>query len=165
MSVSALVMEHGGIEDQVIAGLLHDVIEDADEAERIPEIRSEITRRFGPKVLELVEGCTDGEPDANGNKPAWKMRKKAYLAHLEVSSDDLLLVSCCDKLHNAKAILTDLMTHGNAMFDRFTAKQSDTLWHYNSLSELFTRKLRLRAAIAARELAFIVSEIKRLTEQ
>lgn len=162
MSVSALTMEHGGNEDQVIAGLLHDVIEDADDAERIPEIRSEITRRFGPKVLELVEGCTDGEPDAHGNKPAWEIRKKAYLAHLEVASDDLLLVSCCDKLHNARAILTDLVTHGNAMFDRFTANQSETLWYYTNLSDLFTRKIKGRAAIAARELAFTVSEIKRL---
>ena len=165
MSVSALVMEHGGNEDQVIAGLLHDVIEDADPAERIPDIRSEIIRRFGPKVLELVEGCTDGEPDANGNKPAWETRKKAYLAHLEVSSDDLLLVSCCDKLHNARAILTDLVTHGNSMFDRFTAKQSQTLWYYSNLSDLFTRKLKGLAGIAARELAFTVSEIKRLAEQ
>lgn len=166
MSVSALVLEHGGNEDQAIAGLLHDVIEDADSVDQIPQIRSEILNRFGPKVLELVEGCTDGEPDAAGNKPDWKSRKVAYLALLEDKSVDLLLVSCCDKLHNARSILTDLVTHGNAMFDRFTAKQSETLWYYQSLSDLYSRRLNgVPGEIAARELAFTVSEIERVAKK
>lgn len=166
MSVSALVMEHGGNEDQAIAGLLHDVIEDADPADHIPMVRAEILRRFGAKVLELVEGCTDGEPDARGNKSDWKTRKVAYLTHLEEKSEDLLLVSCCDKLHNARAILTDLVTHGNKMFERFTAKQSETIWYYRSLSEVFSRRLKgSRSEIAARELAFTISEIERLAKE
>ena len=52
------------------------------------------------------------------------------------------LVSCCDKLHNARAILTDLRTHANKIFDRFTAKQSETIWYYRSLSEVFSRRLK-----------------------
>jgi GTP pyrophosphokinase len=166
MSVSALVMEHGGSEDQAIAGLLHDVVEDAKPSSRIPEIKKEILNRFGIKVFELVEDCTDGEPDADGNKGNWKPRKELYLAKLEAKSEGLLLVSCCDKLHNARSILTDLVTHGRSMFDRFSATQDETLWYYRSLSELFSRRLKgLRAEIAARELAFTVSEIKRLVEE
>lgn len=165
MSVSALVMEHGGNEDQAIAGLLHDVIEDSDPADHIPKVRAEILKRFGAKVLELVEGCTDGEPDASGKKSDWKTRKVAYLANLEDKADDLFLVSCCDKLHNARAILTDLETHGNKMFERFTAKQSETIWYYRSLSEVFSRRLKgSRTEIAARELSFTVSEIERLAK-
>ena len=163
MSVSALVLEHGGNEDQAIAGLLHDVIEDADSADQIPMIRKEILNRFGPKVLELVEGCTDGEPDATGKKSDWKSRKVAYIAHLEHKSTDLLLVSCCDKLHNARSILTDLITHGNVMFDRFSAKQTETLWYYRSLSDLYSKRLNgLGGQIAARELAYTVGEIERI---
>jgi GTP pyrophosphokinase len=163
MSVSALVMEHGGSEDQAIAGLLHDVVEDAKPSSRIPEIKKEILNRFGAKVLELVEGCTDGEPDADGKKADWKSRKELYLAKLETKSEDLLLVSCCDKLHNARSILTDLVTHGRSMFDRFSATQDETLWYYRSLSELFSRRLKgLRAEVAARELAFTLSEIEML---
>lgn len=166
MSVSALVMEHGGSEDQAIAGLLHDVVEDAKLSSRIPEIKKEILNRFGAKVLELVEGCTDGEPDADGKRADWKPRKELYLAKLEAKSEDLLLVSCCDKLHNARSILTDLVTHGHSMFDRFSATQDETLWYYRSLSELFSRRLKgLRAEIAARELAFTVSEIDRLVAE
>lgn len=166
MSVSALVLEHGGNEDQAIAGLLHDVIEDADSADQIPQLRSEILNRFGPKVLELVEGCTDGVPDAAGNKSDWKTRKEAYLAHLEDKSVDLLLVSCCDKLHNARSILTDLVTHGNAVFDRFSAKQSETLWYYQSLSNIYSRRLtELDGKIAAREFARTVMAIKRIARK
>lgn len=166
MSVSALVMEHGGSEDQAIAGLLHDVVEDAKPSSRIPEIKKEILNRFGVKVLELVEGCTDGEPDAGGKKAEWKPRKELYLASLETKSEDLLLVSCCDKLHNARSILTDLVTHGRSMFDRFSATQDETLWYYRSLSDLFSKRLKgLRAEIAARELAFTVYEIERLAAE
>lgn len=165
MSVSALVLEHGGSEDQAIAGLLHDVIEDAKPPSRIPEIKKEIHKQFGSKVLELVEGCTDGEPDAKGKKADWKTRKVSYLARMKKKSPELLLVSCCDKLHNARAILTDLVTHGNSVFDRFTAAMKDTLWYYRSISEVFSKKLKgTRGEVVARELAETVSAIEQLAE-
>jgi GTP pyrophosphokinase len=164
MSVAALVLENGGDEDQAIAGLLHDVIEDAEPPSRIPEIRSDIGKLFGPKVLATVEACTDGEPDAAGIKPPWRPRKEAYIKSLESKSDDMLLVSCCDKLHNARAILSDLKTVGTRVFDRFTASQEDTIWYYTSLSNLFLNKLKnTKGAIAARELIDTVTEIKKLS--
>jgi (p)ppGpp synthase/HD superfamily hydrolase len=164
MSVSALVLENGGDEDQAIAGLLHDVIEDIDTASRIPELKREIGTRFGARVLELVEGCTDGEPDASGEKPEWRQRKESYIARLEEKPDELLLVSCCDKLHNARAILTDLVTHGNSVFGRFTGKREGSLWYYRSLADLFAWKLAgKKGGVAARELQFTVSEIERLS--
>lgn len=103
MSVSALVLEHGGDEIQAIAGLLHDALEDAG-----PEHGATIRKRFGERVLRIVEGCTDGVPDTAGRKPDWRERKEAYLAHLANVDGDTLLVSACDKLHNARAILLDL---------------------------------------------------------
>lgn len=164
MSVAALVFENGGNEDQAIAGLLHDVIEDAEPSSRIPEIRSDINRLFGSKVLEIVEACTDGEPDAAGLKPPWRQRKEAYIKSLENKSNDMLLVSFCDKLHNARAILSDLKTVGSSVFDRFTASKEETIWYYTSLSSLFSSKLKnTKGAIAARELMDTVTEIKRLS--
>jgi len=163
MSVSALVLEHGGDEEQAIAGLLHDVVEDAQPSSGIPEIKKHILESFGPRVLELVEGCTDGEPDAQGEKPDWKPRKEAYIARLKLKPEELLLVSCCDKLHNARAILTDLVTHGNSVFNRFTATPNETLWYYRSLSTFFSDRLKSTGGeVAARELAFTVAEIERL---
>lgn len=164
MSVSALVFENGGNEDQAIAGLLHDVIEDAEPSSIIPEIRSEIDRLFGSKVLEIVEACTDGEPDETGLKPPWKPRKEAYILSLESKSDEVLLVSCCDKLHNARAILSDLKSVGISVFDRFTPSKEETIWYYTSLSSLFLNKLKNKnGETAARELVDTVAEIARLS--
>ena len=158
MSVSALVMENGGDEDQAIAGLLHDVIEDADPPSSVAHIREIILEQFGSRVLALVEGCTDGEADEGGEKAPWRERKEAYLAHLQNESAELLLISCCDKLHNARAILTDLTTHGDILFDRFTGKKEGTLWYYRTLANIFEQ--RLPGAVAARELAATVAAIE-----
>jgi (p)ppGpp synthase/HD superfamily hydrolase len=104
VAVAALVAQYGGDEDQQIAGLLHDVLEDGG-----PHYAEEIGRCFGPRVLRIVEACTDGVPDATGRKPPWKERKVRYLEHLRREPDDVLLVSGCDKLHNGRSILDDLM--------------------------------------------------------
>jgi GTP pyrophosphokinase len=133
LSVAGLVLEHGGDEEQAIAGLLHDAVEDCGaEQEAI------IAERFGPRVARIVNACTDA---ATTPKPSWRIRKEAYLRHLEQANEDALLVSCCDKLHNARAILTDLRTHGQSVFDRFSAGRDGTLWYYNSLAETFGRLL------------------------
>ena len=157
MSVSALVWENGGNEDQAIAGLLHDVIEDANPPSAVPRIRQEILEKFGQEVLSLVEGCTDGEQDAHGEKAPWKVRKETYLNHLQHEPAELLLVSCCDKLHNARAIYVDLITHGESMFERFTGKKEGTLWYYQQLSKIYQAKIP--NVIAARELASVVDAI------
>lgn len=158
MSVSALVYENGGDEDQAIAGLLHDVIEDAEPPSRVPLIRKEILEQFGPRVLSLVEGCTDGEADETGEKAPWRERKEAYLNALKNKPAELLLVSCCDKLHNARAILTDLNSIGKALFDRFTGKEAGTLWYYRTLVNIFEQ--RLPDLVAVRELTATVAAIE-----
>lgn len=133
LGVASLVLEHGGDEEQAMAAVLHDAIEDQG-AEQGPAIRA----RFGERVLRIVEGCTDADTVP---KPQWRARKEAYIAHLDHAPPDVLLVSCADKLHNARAICTDLVTHGAAVFDRFNAGREGTLWYYGALAEAFGRKL------------------------
>lgn len=135
VAVAALVAEYGGDEDQQIAALLHDVLEDGG-----PHHAPEIERLFGARVLVIVESCTDGIPDATGVKPPWEKRKRDYLEHLAVASDDVLLVSGCDKLSNAQAILSDLEKIGHAVFDRFTAKRQGTIWYYQELARIFSER-------------------------
>lgn len=135
VAVAALVAQYGGDEDQQIAALLHDVLEDGG-----PHYAYEILVEFGERVLQIVQGCTDGVPDASGQKAPWAERKEAYIFHLKSASDDVLLVSGCDKLSNARAILDDLLTVGPIVFDRFTAKQSGTLWYYSALAKLFSER-------------------------
>ena len=85
MSVAALTLEYGGGEDEAIAALLHDAVEDqGGEA-----TRAEILDRFGPRVTAIVDGCTDTDHDP---KPPWRARKEAYIAHLPHASDSVRLV-------------------------------------------------------------------------
>jgi len=128
VAVASLVSQYGGDEDQAIAGLLHDVLEDGG-----PQWVHPIREQFGPRVLSMVESCTDGVPDATGKKPPWKQRKVAYLEHLAHASDDALLVSACDKLHNLRSIVLDLGDVGESVFDRFTAGKDGTIWYYRQL--------------------------------
>jgi GTP pyrophosphokinase len=141
MSVSALVMEHGGDEVQAVAGLLHDAVEDADTKEEAERRRGLIKDRFGDRVAKIVNGCTDGTPDGAGKKPDWTQRKEAYLKHLGQADDDTLLVSAADKLHNARAIVADLRVVGDTVFSRFTSSKEKTLWYYGRLSETFQQRL------------------------
>ena len=153
MGVASLALDFGADEDQAIAALLHDVLEDGG-----PHFAPIIAERFGQRVLTIVQGCTDGVPDATGKKADWHERKRGYLAHLGHASDDVLLVSGSDKLHNARAILSDLQTLGVDVFERFSTKNAGTLWYYRSLADLFT----LRNAPVARQLSETVDEIERL---
>ena len=154
MGVASIALEFGADEDQAIAALLHDAVEDGGAAYEV-----EIRERFGSQVADIVMGCTDGVPDAAGHKPPWKQRKERYLAHLEQADARTLLVSGADKLHNARAILSDLQTTGESVFERFTASKEETLWYYTSLAAVFSR----RGVPVAAALTRTVSEI--LTHQ
>ena len=135
IAVASIALEHGADEDQAIAALLHDAIEDGGAAygPRIEEL-------FGERVSAIVQGCTDGVPDANGKKEKWKQRKEKYLTNLATTHSDVLLVSGCDKLHNARAILTDLETIDTKVYDRFNASMEETLWYYSELSKIFSAR-------------------------
>ena len=133
LGVASLVLEHGGDEEQAMAGMLHDAIEDQGLHQE-----QAIADRFGARVARIVRACTDADTTP---KPPWRARKEAYIAHLEHADTDALLVSAADKLHNARAILTDLRTHGLAVFDRFTGGQDGTIWYYQALAEVFGRRM------------------------
>jgi (p)ppGpp synthase/HD superfamily hydrolase len=130
LAVSALVIEDGGDEDEAIAALLHDSVE--DHGDRIS--LAEITMKFrSPRVAEIVRACTDTDPDhRGGDKGPWKLRKQLYVAHVRTGPASLR-VSLADKLHNARSILGDHEEYGDAVFERFTASKEDTLWYYREL--------------------------------
>ncbi len=153
LGVAAIALEYGADEDQATAALLHDAVEDggADYAKRIRE-------QFGDRVADIVANCTDGVPDAMGQKGDSETRKVSYLAHLKEAHDDVLLVSGSDKLHNARAIVEDLARIGPKVFERFTASQEKTLWYYESLAEIFES----RSAPMAKTLSSAVQAMRGL---
>ena len=152
LGVSSMVLEYGGDEDQAIAALLHDTIEDCGEA------HAELIRKaFGERVLAIVLDCTDGtaedkavHADAAAKRRDWLERKQKYLANLAKASDEVLLVSGCDKLHNARAVVGDLEDPavGTAVFSRFTGGRDGTLVYYRLLADLFQQRgLPMAAAL------------------
>lgn len=151
LAVAAIVLEHGGDEEQACAALLHDAIEDGGAV-----WEGVILQRFGARVAGIVRACTDADTQP---KPPWRARKEAYLAHLEAEGPDALLISAADKLHNAGAIVSDLHTHGTGMFARFNAGQAGTLWYYGALAEVFARRL---PGPLARDLTDAVAQMQRL---
>jgi (p)ppGpp synthase/HD superfamily hydrolase len=153
LAVASLVLEAGGDEDHAIAALLHDAAEDQGGLATLAEIRA----RFGDAVADIVAACSDtfDEP-----KPPWHARKRAYLAHLRDAPPAVRLVSCADKLHNARAIAADYRRHGDALWQRFSAGPDDILWYYRELSAIFT--VHGPEHLAA-ELALVVAELHAAT--
>lgn len=153
MSVSALVLEHGGSEDQAIAALLHDAAEDHGGQPMIDEIRG----RFGDSVADIVAACSDSLLVDSANKRAWWPRKVSYLDHLADAPIDALLVSVADKLHNARSILADYRTLGDELWGRFNddAGRTGTLWYYTRLVEIY------RSRLGGTEFTQLIDELSR----
>jgi (p)ppGpp synthase/HD superfamily hydrolase len=162
LATSTLVMEHGGDEDQAIAALLHDAIEDQGHHHvgGVAALRSAIRQRFGGAVLNIVDACTDADCHP---KPPWRQRKEAYIAHLAEAPLPVLRVSCADKLHNARCILADYRQLGGALWERFNADRQQVLWYYRALTDAF-RRAGAPAGLVD-ELDHAVSEIERLCRQ
>ncbi len=154
LAVASLALEHGASEDEAIAALLHDAVEDQGGVQTLEEIR----RRFGETVAAIVSACTDSTTIP---KPPWRARKEAYVAHLRHASASVRLVSACDKLHNARSILRDYRVLGEALWERFTGRKDGTLWYYRALVRAFQEG---GPTPLADELDRVVSEIERLAE-
>lgn len=153
LAVASLVLENGGGEDEAIAALLHDAIEDAGGIARRDDIRA----RFGDQVVRIVEACSDSDGE---NKAPWRERKERYLAHLAKTGDaSVRLVSACDKLHNARAVLADYAKLGEPLWERFNGKRDGTVWYYRSLADEFARG---GPAGVADEIGRAVSELEEL---
>ncbi len=155
MSVAALVIEDGGDEDEAIAGLLHDAVEDQGGKEMLEEIR----RRFGDRVAGIVHGCTDAETIP---KPPWLERKKRYVDHICTAPPEVRRVSSADKLHNARAILGDYRHEGERLWKRFSGGRDGTLWYYRALVQAFQAA---GSSPMVEELDRVVTELERLVAE
>jgi (p)ppGpp synthase/HD superfamily hydrolase len=154
LGVASLALEAGADEDQAIAALLHDAVEDQGGAERLADIRA----RFGDRVAEIVDHCTDADTIP---KPPWRARKEAYIAGMAKKPRDALLVSLADKTHNISAILADLMSDGPSVWDRFTGQKDGTLWYYAALAKEFQMHF---PGPSADRFAAIVAEVHQRAE-
>jgi len=137
------VIDAGGSEDEAIAALLHDAVEDQGGVATLDRIRTQ----FGSSVAAIVEACSDTDALP---KPPWRARKEAYVEHLRTAPTSVLRVSLADKLNNLRAIVRDYGEIGEALWARFNP-HADHVWYYGSLLEVFEERFPVPMTTELRE--------------
>jgi len=155
LATCAIALENGANEDEAIAALLHDAVEDIRDIDRARAI----VGLFGPEVSRIVEACSDADTDP---KPPWQERKERYLDRLSNEDQAVLLVSAADKLHNARSIVECLKEDVDSTWARFKAPRDKQLWYYGELVKIYRQHLPGNQALVD-ELELAVNEIKRLS--
>lgn len=148
MSVSSLVLEHGGTEVAAIAGLLHDAVEDAPAGQG-PAVLAEIGQSFGAEVAAIVRACSDGLDAAGNRSGTWAQRKTSYVEALRDKPAEALLVTAADKTHNARCIAADVRAYGPAFWSVFNACPHQLAWYYTAVEAAVRDKLANQAAVRA----------------
>ena len=156
LSVAGLVLESGGDEDLAIAALLHDAVEDAEDMSG-EEMSDRIRAKFGDRVADIVDGCSDAKSSPGESKPPWRSRKEAYLEHLRSAPHDVLRVSIADKVHNARSIATDQDRFGEELWKRFSSTSEESRWYYTSLRDIY--KERISDSYLIKELDIAIARI------
>ncbi|MEG4814661.1 HD domain-containing protein [Microcoleus sp. K5-D4] len=154
LGTASIALEYGANEDEAIAALLHDAIEDQGGA----TTREAIRHRFGNTVTAIVDGCTDSDETP---KPPWRQRKQAYIDRISTASGSVRLVSAADKLYNVRSILKDYRQLGDTVWERFKGGKDGSLWYYRSLVEAF-RQAELTPIVE--ELDRTVLELEQFSE-
>ncbi|MFL5892111.1 MAG: HD domain-containing protein [Solirubrobacterales bacterium] len=149
LRVTGLVIQDGGSEDEAIAALLHDAVEDQGGLDRLADIRE----RYGHFVADIVDECTDSYGDP---KPPWRRRKEAYIASLDSASAGALLVSIADKLDNTRSMIRGYRIRGAEQWSRTGKTAEDVHWYYGTLARRFCE---LRPGPLADELTRTVAEL------
>ncbi|MGZ8630926.1 MAG: HD domain-containing protein [Actinomycetota bacterium] len=156
LGVASLVMEAGGSDDEVVAALLHDAVEDGGE-----ELIEPIRETFGERVIDIVLECSDAVVPKGADKPGWWERKRAYIERVPQESSGAVLVTTADKVHNARAIVSDLREIGDEVFARFTAGKDGALWYQRAITEALERNPHTPRRLLV-ELRSALDEIERL---
>lgn len=120
-AVGLILMEAGCTEVVIIAGILHDTVEDT-------ELTLDFIReRFGDAVANIVDGCSE-------NKALrWRARKTERIEALRTASPEVCTVTCADKLHNLRTIISEYDDIGDSVWDRFHGGVEDQAWYYRSI--------------------------------
>ncbi|MEG4459034.1 HD domain-containing protein [Microcoleus sp. N9_A1] len=154
LGTASIALEYGANEDEAIAALLHDAIEDQGGH----TTREAICRRFGDTVTAIVDGCTDSDETP---KPPWWQGKQAYIDRISTASGSVRLVSAADKLYNVRSILKDSRQLGDTVWERFKGGKDGSLWYYRCLVEAF-RQAELTPIVE--ELDRTVLELEQFSE-
>lgn len=129
VGVSVILLRHGFSEDVVVAGLLHDVVEDQD----VP--LSSIEAEFGPEVAAMVDVVTEKTQEGDVERP-WEERKAGALDRLRRASTGAVAVKAADVVDNARALARDLRCEGASFWNNFSRGPAQRLWYFHSVAQV-----------------------------
>lgn len=126
LTVGLIIARAGASEDVIIAGILHDTIEDSVPEKKVT--KEMLTERFGENVALLVESVTEINKDLS-----WEERKKEALEHIKTFSQDSVLVKSADSISNISELLEDYKREGEDVWNRFNAPKEKILNNMNNV--------------------------------
>ncbi len=135
VQVAMILMRHGFDEDLVVAGVLHDTVEDTGVS------MDEIRAGFGDAVADLVAAVSETKVDGNGERRPWRVRKAEQIAHLARADERVAALKAADSLHNLECTVAELPAVGAAVWARFNASAEDWLWYHRSVADLVRERL------------------------
>jgi len=148
LAVTAITLDHGATENEAIAALLHDAVEDQGGQETLEEIR----RQFGNQVAEIVAACSDTDELP---KPPWRERKEAFVERLRTEPYSVRLVVAADKLHNVNDVLRNYRILGDDLWRHFKGGRDGTIWYYGAVVDA----LNQAATSEEKQLNALIQEI------
>jgi (p)ppGpp synthase/HD superfamily hydrolase len=129
-NVMKILHDYGCDQEVIIAGILHDAIEDT------PATYEEIKRKFGRRVSDLVMSVTE-----NDKSLAWQVRKQEKIDYLRNCNEiDVFMITAADKFDNLRSICNDIKKIGNKIWDRFNAPHDKKLWYYDEMLKILELK-------------------------
>jgi GTP pyrophosphokinase len=166
LGVCALVLEDGGSEDEAIAALLHDSIEDQGKGYKggASALAADILREFGPEVSRLIDALTErptAETQIISNKrQRWRTHKQLYIEQIMSYDLSVRRISCADSLYNVRSLISGYRLIGDKLWTRFmTREPADQLWAYHEIAQAF---LKAGGTALAHELDDAVEQLHRL---
>jgi Guanosine polyphosphate pyrophosphohydrolases/synthetases len=135
MDVASILLKENASYELVMAGLLHDIVEDTDV-----DIAT-ISRKYGQQVADYVDAVTEPEElrqPATGDKAQnWKERKEYTIRKMGKANSEIKLLSCADKLANIRDLISDIRMEGERFWDKFNAPKEEQEWYYRTMLDTF----------------------------
>ena len=150
MEVMQILTENRCSESVIVAGLLHDTLEDTSTT------AEDIVTNFGQAIYELVKS------ESEDKSKTWQERKQATIDHLANASEEMQLICCADKLSNIKSIYADKLAVGEKVFDRFNASKDQIRWYYQEVAKALTK---IEGYPMKRELEYFIAKVFSDTKQ
>ncbi len=143
-SVAFLLAHYVDDEDVIIAGLLHDVLEDTPEY-----TEAMLKDEFGERVFQIVKEVTEDYTQAEklnhllrGDNGSWRTRKERYLDNLKNDTPEALLVAAADKIHNMRGLIDEYQVYGDEVWHKFRRSAEDLDWFYTEADRVISERLK-----------------------